>query len=217
MPRKFDRSLIPPAPNLEFEQVLWKDGVEYLAGIDEAGRGALAGPVAVGAVVLPNQKEILEILKGVKDSKQLTAKAREALADIICDAAISFAVGYSEAKEIDKMGIAPAVRLAAVRALKLLEPPPQHLLIDYFPLPEAELPETVLVKGDARSLSIACASILAKVHRDRLMLELDTKYPEYGFASHKGYGTAKHRAAIQKHGGCRIHRRTFSPFRVEEG
>lgn len=216
MGKKFDPALLPPHPNLGFELRLWEEGVSHIAGIDEAGRGALAGPVAAGAVVLPQLPSLAEELKGVNDSKQMTAEARQHWLAVIQRTALSFAVGYASAVEIDEIGIAPATRLAAKRAIEQLSPQPQHLLIDYIRLPEIDLPQTSLPKGDARSLSIACASVLAKVGRDTILCQLNDTHPQYGFAQHKGYGTAAHRAALTKHGGCQVHRYSFAPLRVEE-
>jgi ribonuclease HII len=216
MPKKFDRSLIPQAPNLHFEQGLWHAGVEFIAGIDEAGRGALAGPVAAGAVVLPQTPDLIRTLHGVRDSKEMQAKDRQYWAGVIAETALACRVGYASAEEIDELGIIPATRLAAMRALAKLKPTPQHLLIDYLSLPGAGLPETSLVKGDARSLSIACASVLAKVERDAHLRGMDEKYPRYGFASNKGYGTEAHRQAIEELGPCPIHRKSFAPLRLEK-
>jgi ribonuclease HII len=213
MPRKIDPALLPPAPNLQFEQALWKSGIAHVAGIDEAGRGALAGPVAVGVVILPKQRDLGQILSGVRDSKQLTPQARQNWLEAIEETALSCQVGFASAEEIDELGIMSATRLAARRALEETTPAPQHLLIDWISLSETGLPETSLAKGDSRSLSIACASIAAKVRRDEYLRELDGQYPGYGFASHKGYGTKRHLAAIHKLGPCTIHRRSFSPFR----
>ncbi|MGD8455955.1 MAG: ribonuclease HII [Anaerolineales bacterium] len=213
MARKFDRSLLPPFPDLQFEWELWEAGIVYVAGIDEAGRGALAGPVAAGVVILPKMIEIQDTLRGVRDSKQLTPKARDHWLGVIEGCAVSCQVGYASAEEIDALGIAPATRLAARRALEGTKPGPQHLLIDWISLPEVELPGTSLVKGDARSLSIACASIAAKVRRDEILIELDESYPGYGFTDNKGYGTAKHLDAIRELGACPVHRRSFSPLR----
>jgi ribonuclease HII len=211
--KKFDQSLIPPSPDLNFELALWQQGFKLVAGIDEAGRGALAGPVAVGAVILPaNLPDLAIQLPGIRDSKQLKPKDRELAAIVIKGIAVSWAVGLAEAAEIDQLGIARATRLAAMRAVNQLACVPQHLLIDYIKLNESDLPQTSLVKGDQRSLSIACASILAKTTRDELMIRLGEQYPNYGFARHKGYGTAGHLAAIQACGACPIHRVSFAPF-----
>jgi ribonuclease HII len=211
--KKFDQSLIPPSPDLNFELALWQQGFKLVAGIDEAGRGALAGPVAVGAVILPaNLPDLAIQLPGIRDSKQLKPKDRELAAIVIKGIAVSWAVGLAEAAEIDQLGIARATRLAAMRAVNQLACVPQHLLIDYIKLNESDLPQTSLGKGDQRSLSIACASILAKTSRDELMIRLGEQYPNYGFARHKGYGTAGHLAAIQACGACPIHRVSFAPF-----
>lgn len=210
---KFDRSLLPPAPNLAFEQALWHQGILRVAGLDEAGRGALAGPVYAAAVILPMGSDgLAEALAGVRDSKQLTPRQREKLAPIIQMRALAWSVGWAEAAEIDQLGIASASRLAFCRALEGLRTPVEHLLLDYFRLPEVELPQTALVKGDQRSLSIACASILAKTARDARMREEEVQFPGYGFAQHKGYGTAKHRAALDALGPCLLHRRSFHLF-----
>lgn len=211
MPRKkFDRSLIPQSPNLHFEQVLWQAGTAHVAGIDEAGRGALAGPVTAGVVILPDKQDLVKILHGVRDSKELPAKKREHWAGIIEKTALAFAVGFAEPEEIDDQGIIPATRLAALRAISVLPLAPQHLLIDHISIPEANLPETSLVKGDMRSLSIAAASILAKVARDEFMESAADDYPGYLFSNNKGYGTLAHRNAIGELGYCPIHRRSYT-------
>ena len=209
--KKFDRALLPPCPDLRFETERWAAGQLWVAGIDEAGRGALAGPVAVGAVILPPQPRLGAALAGVRDSKQLTPAQRDLWGERIRRVAVAWAVGYATAEEIDAGGIAPATRLAASRAIAALTPPPQALLIDFLTLPEWPLPQTSLVKGDCRSLSIAAASILAKTVRDAHLLTLDARYPGYGLAQHKGYGTAEHCAALAAHGPSPIHRRSFRP------
>ncbi len=208
-PNKFDRSLLPPAPDLGFEIDLWESGIRLVAGIDEAGRGALAGPVAAAAVILPVDGGLCEVLKGVRDSKEMSPAARETWAERLRQLASGFGVGFASHEEIDELGIVPATRLAVRRALEALPVQPQHLLVDYLPLPEIAIPQTNLVKGDARSLSIAAASILAKTARDAVMRSLDGEYPGYGFAQHKGYGTAAHRRALAAKGLCPIHRRSF--------
>lgn len=211
MRTKFDRSLLPPAPDLTFEQALWHQGILHVAGMDEAGRGALAGPVYAAGVILPPDSDgIAQSLAGVRDSKQLTPRQREQLAPIIQIQALAWSVGWAEASEIDQLGIAPATRLAFCRALDGLRMPAEHLLLDYFRLPEVELAQTALVKGDQRSISIACASILAKTARDAFMRAQEAQYPGYGFAQNKGYGTAKHRAALDALGPCPLHRRSFN-------
>jgi len=217
MPRKkFDLSLLPPAPDLTHELELWQAGVQIVAGVDEAGRGALAGPVAAGVVVLPNQHDLPQALAGVRDSKQMTAKDRRYWATHIESLAVACQVGFAGAEEVDELGIIPATRLAAMRAIARLPQLPGHLLIDAISIPGAGIPETSLIKGDRRSLSIAAASILAKVQRDALMVEIDEQYPGYGFAAHKGYGTAHHRAAIEELGPCPIHRMSFAPLRPDD-
>ncbi|MBN2043788.1 MAG: ribonuclease HII [Anaerolineales bacterium] len=215
-PKKFDRSLLPPAPDLSFESELWAAGVGLVAGIDEAGRGALAGPVAAGAVILPMRNDLAGLLAGVRDSKQISAKARREQADLINAAARGAAVGFASPSEIDQLGIMPATRMAALRALAQLPEPPQHLLIDHITIPGAGLPSTSLTKGDCRALSIAAASILAKVARDAVMVQLDGEYPGYGFAENKGYGTAGHRQAIEDLGPCPLHRMSFAPISKDQ-
>jgi ribonuclease HII len=216
MPRKkFDLSLLPPCPDLKYEADLWQAGVRIVAGVDEAGRGALAGPVAAGVVVLPNQPDLQKMLDGVQDSKQMTAKSRQHWAQQIKSLALGCQVGFAEAEEVDELSIIPATRLAAIRAISMLPHPPGHLLIDHISIPGAGIPETSLIKGDRRSLSIAAASILAKVQRDEIMIQIDNLYPEYGFADHKGYGTAQHMTAIERHGPCPIHRMSFAPLRPD--
>ena len=209
MVRKFDRSLLPPAPDFTFECVQWGRGLRYVAGIDEAGRGALAGPVAAAALVFPPQEELLDELQGVRDSKQMTPELREYWAERLPDIALTCAVGFVSPGAIDDIGIVPATRLAMTRALDNLSLRPQYLLIDYVELSEYALPQEALVKGDARSLSIAAASILAKTARDACMRDLDSVFPGYGFTSNKGYGTAAHRAALGNLGPSPIHRKSF--------
>lgn len=201
---------LPPCPNLAFEQALWKAGVRLVAGIDEAGRGPLAGPVAAAAVILPADPQVEERLQGVRDSKQMSPSARQAARLRIIEAAQAWGVGFASAQEIDELGIFPATRLAAQRAMDGLALYPEYLLLDYLFLRESSLPQTSLIKGDCRSLSIAAASVLAKTARDAVMLELDAQYPGYGLAAHKGYGTVAHRQAIRLLGPCPIHRRSFA-------
>ncbi len=187
-----------------------------MAGIDEAGRGALAGPVAAAAVVLPDDIDICHTLLGVRDSKQLTPSEREQWALRCRGISLGFGVGFSSHEEIDTLGIVPATRLAIQRALNQLPVSPQHLLVDFIELPGLPIPQTCLVKGDARVISIAAASILAKTSRDQLMRDFDSIYPGYGFSQHKGYGTLAHRQALTKLGPCPIHRRTFKFKEVGE-
>lgn len=197
-------------PDLAYEKELWS-ACKYIAGLDEAGRGALAGPVCVSAVILPNDISLLtRILGRARDSKQLTPRKRFQLAPHIKKTALAWGIGFAPAEEIDQMGIVAATRLAASRALEMLSFLPDFLLTDFrLELPELDIPQTALVKGDQRSLSIASASILAKTQRDRFMFEMDTKYPEYGFSHHKGYGTLHHRRKIAQLGRTPIHRETF--------
>ena len=206
----FDVSLLPPDPDLSFEQILWQAGILEVAGIDEAGRGALAGPVTASAVILPQKEGLSELLKGVRDSKQMTPSEREIARDQIFEYAECWGVGFATSDEIDQLGIVPATRLAAWRAVECLSLPPAHLLLDYLFLPEVSIPQTALIKGDCRSLSIAAASVLAKTSRDALMRGLDQTYPGYGFATHKGYGTRAHREALQRLGPSPIHRLSFT-------
>jgi ribonuclease HII len=210
---KFDMSLVPARPDLQFELKLWKSGLRLVAGVDEAGRGALLGPVAAGAVVLPHDlPDLFNRLEGVRDSKEMTPADRERWAGVIKETALSWAVGYATAAEIDRIGIAPATCLAAGRALSALAVAVDHILIDYIKLPDVPTPQTALVKGDARSLSIAAASILAKTERDARLVALDAAYPGYALASNKGYATIAHRTAIASLGPCALHRHTFAPI-----
>ncbi len=198
-------------PNTFFESKFWKSGLLHVAGLDEAGRGALAGPVAVGAVILPNEKALLSrTLAGVRDSKQMTPRERESLAPRIKATALTWNVGFASAQEIDSQGIVCATRLAALRALNGLALSPQYLLTDFrLELPQLDISQTALVKGDAFCLSIAAASVLAKTARDELMCELDLRYQGYGLGKHKGYGTQAHRSALGRLGYSPIHRKSF--------
>ena len=197
-------------PDLSYETNLWSY-YRYIAGLDEAGRGALAGPVAVGAVILPDDQTLLtRTLAGVRDSKQMTPFERESLAPRIKEAALTWGVGFASAEEIDSQGIVHATRLAALRALHGLSLVPHYLLTDFrLELPELDLPQTALVKGDALCLSIAAASVLAKTARDQFMCELDLHYQGYGLGKHKGYGTQFHRSALRRLGVSAVHRRSF--------
>jgi ribonuclease HII len=208
-PKKFDPRLIPASPDLSFELPLWSAGLQRVAGLDEAGRGALAGPVAAAAIILPADPEILPALHGVRDSKQMTPSQRRFWAERLQARALCYAVGFASHAEIDLSGIVPATRLAMQRALSQLPLAPQHLLLDFLDLPELSIPQTGLVKGDRRSLSIAAASVLAKTARDELMCRLDHDYPGYGFAIHKGYGTRSHRRTLQALGPSPVHRLSF--------
>lgn len=198
-------------PDLFFEKKLWRSGLKHIAGLDEAGRGALAGPVAVGAVILPEQAHLLSTLSGVRDSKQMTPLERESAAARIREIALVWGVGLASADEIDSQGIVHATRLAALRALESMGLFPDYLLTDFrLELPQLDVSQSSLVRGDASCLSIAAASVLAKTARDALMRELDSHYPGYGLGSHKGYGTEAHRLALRRLGFSPIHRKTFS-------
>jgi ribonuclease HII len=198
-----------PGPDLSFEKILWQAGVKVIAGIDEAGRGALAGPVAAAAVILPADENISLLLEGVRDSKQMTPAQRSYWCLQIKKWAITWGVGFASNEEIDLLGILPATHLAAARALEALSETPAHLILDYLFLRECALPQTSLVKGDQRSLSVAAASVLAKTTRDAFMVALSDQVPGYGFDRHKGYGTASHCAALENLGLSPVHRRTF--------
>ena len=210
---RFDLSLLPPAPDLQFERGLWERGLCQIAGIDEAGRGALAGPVAAGVVVFKPDDSVEISMEGLRDSKQMTPVQRSEWAICIHDQASAWGVGYASHDEIDLLGIVPATRLAAQRALQACKNQVDHLLLDYLFLPDIDIPQTKLVKGDQRSLSVAAASVLAKTTRDALMVELDEKYPGYHLEENKGYGTRQHLLALEKLGPSRIHRRSFAPLR----
>jgi ribonuclease HII len=214
MRRPFDRSELPASPDLRFESGLWAKGLLRVAGLDEAGRGAWAGPVSAGAVILPADPQITTRLSGVRDSKEMTPAERATWAEIIRANVAAWGVGFASNTEIDALGIVSATRLAMLRALECLALPPEHLLIDALRLPGNPLPQTPLIKGDARSLSIAAASVLAKTARDALMVELEEQFPGYGFARHKGYGTAVHAEALTRLGPCAIHRFAFAPIKA---
>ena len=202
---------------LSYERELWQKGLTLVAGVDEAGCGPLAGPVVAAAVVFPcgwSETGLAGELRGLNDSKQLTEAQREKYYSILtAHPDIRYAVASVEVEVIDRINIHQASHRAMNLALAQLQPPPEHVLVDGRPVKSMRFPNTPLVKGDARSYSIAGASVLAKVTRDRLMREFDRLYPGYGFAEHKGYGTPQHLAAIQALGACPIHRRSFSPFR----
>jgi ribonuclease HII len=195
-------------PDLEFEDALRGRGVRWIAGIDEAGRGPLAGPVAAAAVILPAGF----VCPGLDDSKKLSASRREALYDFLLGhGEVSWWVALADCGEIDRLNILKATHLAMARAAQGLDRVPGHCLIDGLPVPGFPFPHDALVKGDSRSLSIAAASIIAKVTRDRIMREIDREFPQFGFAKHQGYGTKDHLEALRIHGPCRHHRRSFQP------
>jgi ribonuclease HII len=195
-------------PDLSHESTLHARGLQRIAGVDEAGRGPLAGPVAAAAVILPRGFTCV----GLDDSKKISAAKREALyADLTGNPQVVWAVATADCLEIDRLNILRATHLAMRRAVEALIPPPDHCLIDGLPVRGFPLPHDAIVKGDGLSLSIAAASIIAKVTRDSLMCELDREFPEFGFARHQGYGTKEHLEALRIHGPCRHHRRSFQP------
>ena len=195
---------------LEIEKSLYDKGYEYVAGVDEAGRGPLAGPVCAAAVILPKGL----VLDGVNDSKKLSEKKREKLFDLIIESAVSYSIQFSSPEIIDEINIKQATSLAMHNAVAALETVPDFVIIDGNDKIPYDIPYEYVVKGDAKSQTIAAASILAKVSRDRLMCELDEKYPEYGLKKHKGYGTKQHIEAIRKFGVADIHRKTFMTAKV---
>jgi ribonuclease HII len=200
-------------PDLSEELALMDAGHIHVAGIDEAGRGAWAGPVCAAAVVLPlDRSDLPDLLDGVRDSKQLSPARREALLPIIEDVALGVGVGWADPAEIDELGIAVATRRAMAMAVAGLNGQVSALLIDYVRLPDVALPQRALPKADARCLSVAAASIVAKVTRDRLMVELGDAYPGYGFDRHKGYGTRQHREALARLGPAPAHRKSWRPI-----
>ena len=202
---------------LEFERNAWAAGHINVAGIDEAGRGPLAGPVVAAAVTMPPQALAAASsseFDGLTDSKQLTPKQRELFYSRITQhPAARFAFAVVEVGEIDAVNILRATHAAMRRAVSQLLPDVDFILVDGLPVPDLPRPSQAIVEGDAKSLLIAAASVIAKVMRDRLMVELDAKFPQYGFAKHKGYGTPEHLAALDRHGPCVAHRRSFAPVR----
>lgn len=213
--------LVESTDRFEFERELWSRGATLVAGVDEAGRGPLAGPVAAAAVIFPShwgESGFDERLRGLNDSKQLTETQREEFFSIlIAHPEVRFAIAVVDAATIDRINILQATHHAMNEALVQLQPQPEHVLVDGRPVKSIRLPSTAIVKGDARSYSIAAASVLAKVTRDRMMLEFHEQFPAYGFAEHKGYGTPQHLAAIARHGPCPIHRRSFAPLKPAQG
>ena len=192
---------------------LLSQGYCSIAGVDEAGRGCLAGPVVAAAVILPLDDNCQAYFEGVRDSKQLTAQARGYLYEVIVQRALAVGVGMGSVELIDERNILQATKHAMRVAISQLSIPPQALLLDALLLPDIPLPQRSIIKGDALCLSIAAASIIAKVTRDRLMLQLHEQYPVYGFAQHKGYGTEAHLAALRQYGVTPLHRRSFAPVR----
>jgi ribonuclease HII len=204
-----------PKPTLAEEWTLRGQGYHHIAGLDEAGRGAWAGPVVAAAVILPlDDPDLSRSLDGVRDSKQLSPQQRDILYERVRAVAIAVGVGAVPAEGIDALGIVPATHQAMAAAVAQLSLSPDFLLIDFLQLDEVVLPQKGIVRGDGHCLSIAAASIIAKVTRDRLLIELEETYPGYGFARHKGYGTRQHRTALNHLGPCGIHRRSYAPVRA---
>ncbi len=193
-------------PDYEFEKAAVNSGFSCICGVDEAGRGPLAGPVCAAAVILPEGA----VIEGLDDSKKLTEKKRERLYDVIRTTAVAYSVAYGTLEEIETVNILEATYLAMNRAIEGLNVKPDFALIDGNRAPRGiKIPCETIVKGDSKSMSVAAASVLAKVTRDRLMLEYDKKYPEYNFKKHKGYGTKEHTELIRQYGPCEIHRLSF--------
>jgi ribonuclease HII len=197
-------------PSFKEEKLLRAQGYQIIAGVDEVGRGALMGPVVAAAVILPETIRA-RWKDGVRDSKQLRPRERETLYEYIKETAVAVGTGETSPEEIDKFGIAKATRLAMLSAIKQLKPEPQFILIDYYSLPETPLPNRGVTHGDGLCFSISCASIIAKVTRDRLVAAMADEYPDYGFDGHKGYGTRRHLECLRRNGPCPLHRRTFRP------
>lgn len=195
-------------PDYSFELAARDAGYRHVCGIDEAGRGPLSGPVVAAACVLEPGTEI----PGLNDSKKLTPKKRDLLYDLVIERATDFAVGFATPEEVDSINILNATMLAMRRAIAALKEPADYALVDGNCIRDYPIPARAIIKGDSLSMSVAAASILAKVTRDRLCLEDDRQYPMYGFAKHKGYGTAEHIAALRAYGPCPIHRKTFLKF-----
>jgi ribonuclease HII len=215
MARRTGKTIAPAWPDTSFERPLWLSGKKLIAGIDEAGRGAWAGPVTASAVILPfDDPDLNARLSGVRDSKQMSPTQREKWAVIIRQIALAVNTGWAGFDEIDDLGILPATRLAMQRAVSGLGLPAEYLLIDAVILSSIDVPQISLIKGDARSLSIAAASIIAKTDRDHHMELLEEEIPGYGFARHKGYGTAIHREALSKNGISSIHRVSYAPIKA---
>lgn len=199
-------------PTLEHERVFLEQGYALVAGVDEVGRGAWAGPVVAAAVMLPLNDEVaMSRLLGTRDSKQLSADERCRLSAVIQAVAVGIGFGWATHHVVDRQGLGAANRLALQRAVRALRPAPNALILDYFHLPTSALPQLAVVHGDSVSLSIAAASVVAKVFRDRWMERCATRFPSYGFERHKGYGTAQHRQALDIYGPSPLHRRSFVP------
>ncbi|MEW5957879.1 MAG: ribonuclease HII [Chloroflexota bacterium] len=208
----------PTGPHLANEIALLRQGYRFVAGLDEAGRGAWAGPVLAAAVILPlEQSELAERLAGVHDSKKLSPRRREFFFDLIHETALAVAVGLASPAQVDEINVLEATRWAMQQAVTRLTPQPVYLLLDHLRLPAVKLPQQAFPKADSLSLTVAAASIIAKVSRDRLMVQLDREYPGYDFRRHKGYGTAVHRAALTRLGPCALHRLSYGPLKLLTG
>lgn len=190
---------------LDYEKEYQKKGYKFIAGVDEVGRGPLAGPVATACVIM----DLENLVEGVDDSKKLSEKKREQLYDQIISRAVSYKISYKSPEDIDKYNILEATKMCMSESVNELDIKPDVVFVDALKLDAVDIEQCSIIKGDAKSYSIACASIIAKVARDRLMVELDEKYPEYNFKKHKGYGTAEHIKAIKEHGPCPLHRKSF--------
>lgn len=190
----------------DFEHQAIADGYAFIAGVDEVGRGCLAGPVVAAACILDQSKPVP---RSLNDSKKLTERQRKEIYQELRQTAVAYSLGIIDADEIDRVNILEATKLAMLKAIDGLTPAPDHLLIDALQLRQCSLPQKAIIKGDSISYSIAAASVIAKVFRDDLMKQYDAEFPEYGFAGHKGYGSVAHLAAIREHGPCRLHRKTF--------
>jgi ribonuclease HII len=201
---------VPLTPDEVFECEAWARGFRRIAGLDEVGCGPLAGPVVAAAVILPRR---CRTLLGLRDSKRLNERQREAFYELIREVAFGFGVGIVDEKIIDSVNIRQAARRAMQQALLQLSPPPDFLILDAIRLPEVAIEQRMVIKGDGLCMSIAAASVLAKVTRDRLMAEAHRRFPQYGFLTHKGYATAEHLRSLRRYGPCSLHRRSFSPIR----
>lgn len=202
-------------PHLQKEIALLRQGYRFVAGLDEAGRGAWAGPVAAAAVILPlDQADLPARLAHLRDSKEMSPALRERLFDVIMAAALAVGVGQASAEQVDSLNVVGATRLAMQQAIAQLAIAPEALLLDHIKLPAVLLPQESFPKAENISLSVAAASVVAKVTRDRLMVELHATYPQYGFDRHKGYGTARHRAALAQFGPAPCHRLSFQPLQA---